>query len=480
MINPELGNYIRDSRAMGVGDEQIKQTLLSQGWNEADVLASISNPDGIPLAASETKTPLWKNKKIIIGVIVILLVLVAGGAAAYLFTPPKPEVVVAHMLEKMRTVNKISYQGSFQGNVSAPNVLSTALANSPDLKSIASGSSGQVAGITNSALKFDFSGSTDFSNPASPNSANAFTISFQNFSASMEARLIGANVFVRLTQATTFGLFDLSKIKNVWIKSDRSEFANPTADSSASNLTAGQTKQIEDLYAQIKPIQITKKLPDDEINSTSVYSFNYHINKDALNRLVSGSYNIIYGHPMPNDQQLSLLQGVNFNDGQMWIGKKDNYLYKMNGGFALNFGSTTPVSGQIDWEINLSNFNEPVNIETPTDAKSTEEIQGLLMGQAEGTARDARRIADIRQIQTGLELYSYDHGKYPTALTSLSPTYLPTIPKAPEPADGSCTIQQNTYTYAKTASGYNLTFCLGGAAGSLTAGVHTASERGLQ
>lgn len=50
----------------------------------------------------------------------------------------------------------------------------------------------------------------------------------------------------------------------------------------------------------------------------------------------------------------------------------------------------------------------------------------LSLGSAREKARDARRQADIRQIQVGLELYYDDNsGKYPFSLNELSPKYLP-------------------------------------------------------
>lgn len=50
----------------------------------------------------------------------------------------------------------------------------------------------------------------------------------------------------------------------------------------------------------------------------------------------------------------------------------------------------------------------------------------LSLGSAREKVRDAKRQADIRQIQVGLELYYDDNsGKYPFSLNELSPKYLP-------------------------------------------------------
>lgn len=60
--------------------------------------------------------------------------------------------------------------------------------------------------------------------------------------------------------------------------------------------------------------------------------------------------------------------------------------------------------------------------------------------------RDARRIADLKQIQAALDLYAYEsNGRYPATLNPLAPGYLQAIPV--DPASGG------PYAYACTPSG---------------------------
>lgn len=108
----------------------------------------------------------------------------------------------------------------------------------------------------------------------------------------------------------------------------------------------------------------------------------------------------------------------------------------------------------------------------------------VALNNARMKSRDAKRVSDIKQIQTALELYYNDQNSYPAALgTSIasdSITYMSTVPENPEPVDG-CTTGAS-YTYAQTSSGasYTLTYCLGGAAGGISSGVHTAYPGGIQ
>ena len=106
---------------------------------------------------------------------------------------------------------------------------------------------------------------------------------------------------------------------------------------------------------------------------------------------------------------------------------------------------------------------------------------------ARKNARDAKRIADVRQMQTALELYYNDWQEYPqsdiitdTEIASGSGSvYMATVPTAPTPADGDCSTTANTYTYSTTSSSYSISFCTGAAVSGLSAGDQCASPSGI-
>src|SRR3989344_73172 len=68
------------------------------------------------------------------------------------------------------------------------------------------------------------------------------------------------------------------------------------------------------------------------------------------------------------------------------------------------------------------------------------------LNSARKKSRDARRLADIKQIQVALELYfDANSGNYPTGLSLLVPTNIPVEPKDP--------VGQTAYKYAALGSG---------------------------
>ena len=104
----------------------------------------------------------------------------------------------------------------------------------------------------------------------------------------------------------------------------------------------------------------------------------------------------------------------------------------------------------------------------------------LALNSARAKSRDAKRLADVRQLASAFELYFNDNSTYPTALAGLAPKYIGLIPTAPGPADGTCSATQNTYTYLLNATSYTLNFCLGDNTGGYSSGVRVLSGAGIQ
>lgn len=136
------------------------------------------------------------------------------------------------------------------------------------------------------------------------------------------------------------------------------------------------------------------------------------------------------------------------------------------------------------------------------------------LNSARQKSRDARRLSDIRQIQTAMELYYNDNGAYPDqtaagaapTVTSIGTSgntntewqdFLGLWPTSPTPEDGTCVagagtaaVGANDYTYfgrdATDAASdltdpafYRITFCIGANTGGYVAGSKIASPRGI-
>ena len=102
------------------------------------------------------------------------------------------------------------------------------------------------------------------------------------------------------------------------------------------------------------------------------------------------------------------------------------------------------------------------------------------LNNARARARDAKRLADMRQLASALDSYFVAFGGYPLDPSQLIPAYIGTIPQAPTPADGGCSDPQNVFTYTPFGpdpyASYTYTFCIGKDGGGLNAGTITLTN----
>ena len=125
----------------------------------------------------------------------------------------------------------------------------------------------------------------------------------------------------------------------------------------------------------------------------------------------------------------------------------------------------------------------------------------IALNSARQKSRDTKRLSDIRQIATALELFYTDSNVYPTEAspvelgqggysaicsngfqaTCTGTAYMGLVPQPPVPADGTCSDTNNQYLYSSPdGQSYSLSFCLGSMVGNLGAGLHTASPSGIE
>ena len=117
-------------------------------------------------------------------------------------------------------------------------------------------------------------------------------------------------------------------------------------------------------------------------------------------------------------------------------------------------------------------------------------------------SRNVKRLADMTQMNTALELYNAQNKGYPDVDSGgipihMTPTFLTTIPKAPTPPDGFCGQLQNSKGYAANEyyyyptgsqaiingetvySDYEYYFCLGAQTGNFAPGVRILTPKGV-
>ncbi|PJE76265.1 hypothetical protein COV04_00060 [Candidatus Uhrbacteria bacterium CG10_big_fil_rev_8_21_14_0_10_48_11] len=116
----------------------------------------------------------------------------------------------------------------------------------------------------------------------------------------------------------------------------------------------------------------------------------------------------------------------------------------------------------------------------------------VALNNARTKSRDAKRVSDIKQIQTALELYYADQAAYPkaTAAVTLGDSGTSCLSTSGFAATCSGTTYMGQVPNDSNATGYNylsangttydIFFTLEGQTGSLVSGAHTATANGIQ
>jgi len=109
----------------------------------------------------------------------------------------------------------------------------------------------------------------------------------------------------------------------------------------------------------------------------------------------------------------------------------------------------------------------------------------VAVSSARTKARDAKRISDMKQISTALEMYYADYTAYPNIITPGQPlisddgtkTYMAKVPNNPTPrAEGACA--DLDYQYSAGNDNYSLIGCLSKAVGDVPAGARKIEKSG--
>jgi prepilin-type N-terminal cleavage/methylation domain-containing protein len=119
----------------------------------------------------------------------------------------------------------------------------------------------------------------------------------------------------------------------------------------------------------------------------------------------------------------------------------------------------------------------------------------VALTSARTKARDSKRVADMKQVQTAMELYYSANNDYPacaagtllSACGVLAPDFLPGVATIKDPSGvaAACAnpaAAKCNYAFGAPAvdEGYRVNFWLEGATGDLAAGAHKVTARGIE
>ncbi|MEK7150707.1 MAG: hypothetical protein AAB783_00705 [Patescibacteria group bacterium] len=491
MTTPELLDFIKKSLASGVTPDQIRNSLISQRWNESDINEAFTQIAGgtlnTPLSApppqseipptqttpsltitqssdpSPQSTPYSPDS--------IPQTSVYQTTQAYT-EPPKNRSLIPVIAVVFFLVFGLSAAGGYyyytQTRLTPEQVLEKAITNASTLKT------GKFAGTTHVKFAFDlpedsapagmpqigpgdynikFKGSVNGSDTTKPRVAVAgdgsFSMNFMGLKMSAEGN--GEFIFIDNTMYLKLKLPDILKsigagfLNDTWI-----QIEIPTTPGAPANpfTDPREVEKIKTLFSSKKIIREIKELPKE--NGAYHFALTYDIDEfsKAMTTILNSS-----ATPTKMSQEeerifTDLFKNLKFTKSEIWIDANTFYtkriLFQIDYNMDLKelVGDEGRLTASLEMDTSYSDFNKPVNIVAPDSSKTIDELTAAAMNKptnqgnslllSRTKANDARRIADSRQIQLALELYAdANNGKYPKSLSPLAPKYIPVTPTDP-------------------------------------------------
>ncbi len=262
---------------------------------------------------------------------------------------------------------------------------------------------------------------TDVTDPAQVKTAATLTLAGKVakvtlLGAGIEVKSIGTTGYVRLSDFTDgAGLGGgelLEPVKGQWIKvseQDVNEATGGDRKESAEAFTLPDRDKVDRLTAAASKSKLVtfKKLGDDSIDGQPAYHYGYAIDKKQLEAFIPEAGQIVNGKPLSAaevKETADVFDSIDFKEGEIWIGKKDKLPHKVTLGIKSNSEAFT----DIILSLTMSDFDRPVKIEAPQDAKTIEQLEKELYGDGvtvEERDSDGDGHSDEEEVRNGFDPY---------------------------------------------------------------------------
>ena len=228
----------------------------------------------------------------------------------------------------------------------------------------------------------------------------------QKFSLNVSNRIIGDTTYLKLNEIVgppnIESLFlilgvNLDEIKDQWIMFDEEALEKLGGAYSSQEISREEqekmTKKIQELFTGRKIYYVKEEMPDEKINGKKAYHYLITLDKEEIKEVVPEILRISMessGQSLGMDEfsVAFMIGGLTESINQffekvgdiivgIWIGKKDNLLYRIEGEKEIDLSNLNAgFSGILNLKIafDFSNFNQPVEIQTPENFKTLEEV----------------------------------------------------------------------------------------------------------
>lgn len=388
MINEQLIAYIKQQLRAGISKEEIKNILLANNWQEGEINETFIMVEKLnqPISQSTQESftqPQNKSNKLLKVIIFsgIALTLIVSSVFGYFYYLKSPQRIIEGMFKNMTEVKSLDYEGRISTQIESAEFLDFSK------KYIGDFEKGQGNNfLLNINGSFDIS---DLNNLKLLSAINASSGFFKG-KAGIEIKTTDNICYLKINNVPNFPiLIDLSFLENQWIKFDLNEIKNYAKESGLEKGVDEFGKQqaiLNEKKEQVKNaikkanIYIITKSSNSQIDGKLTHHYEFTLSKEKLINLFLEINRIMRDNSFTEkeiNELEELLKRVEMPTGEIWIGKEDLLLYKMIINLNLN-DEKIGLNGKISIAADFNNHNKSIKVDTPSSAKTIEEVVDAL------------------------------------------------------------------------------------------------------
>lgn len=278
----------------------------------------------------------YKNFKTIAIVSLVLLIFISLGIIIYFYIYKNPQRIIKVMQRKMTSIKTLHYKSDVTFNVKEEG----------------------------GGAKINFNVEGDLDEKDKSNTKYSLLLNINgdyalfNLNTSAELKSIDKDLYFRVTKIpSVLSLYgDFSGILNRWAKSDTKKI----------NYSVSKLLEEDNLFLN------SKIMSSEKINGVGTYHFETYLNKELLLKIYNNQQTLEVLTPAELERGMTVINSLSGTPIEIWIGRRDNYLYRVKG----SVKDTNSSSTNVDFILDLTKFDDPVNIETPENFETIEAVFG--------------------------------------------------------------------------------------------------------
>ncbi len=398
MSENKLSDRMRQLLLHGTDRGQIKNTLLAEGYSIHDIEQTLFSAQ-----TTHPENHKMRNTLLTLGAILGLGIIGVSGYTAYAKYTTTPEKILQKMFANTHSVTTYEYEGSIQTTFHTPKSAWEESNTLPPASTLGEYDPSDILNDTPYTLlqrahipqtvRVQFSGASDQTNAEKPRGSASVvvTLDYKNQESKpatygFDVRTIDDSTFVKLPTIPNSVLPDLPPSQDFWIDINANDIAKALEQTgvlvhASETPPTYLTDKVKQTFLDAHVIQPTEKFSDEIIHGANTYHLGYTINREGFIKVIQAIFaetNASADDPFIKERLNTIQEQINslasMPYGEIWVGKRDFLPYKMTVHIAIATGSAQKKIADLFMTVSFKNYNTPVTIDAPVDAKKLTDI----------------------------------------------------------------------------------------------------------